>query len=72
MDGSQKLPQRLLAPIAVRLERGQGIETLALVDVACNARLGDGGREPTIDSALAKRRTADRYAPGTIPWREVC
>ena len=30
MDGSQKLPQRLLAPIADRLARGQGIEALAL------------------------------------------
>lgn len=34
MDGSQKLPQRLLAPIAARLERGQGIETLALAIAA--------------------------------------
>ena len=30
MDGSQKPPQRLLAAIAVRLARGQGIESLAL------------------------------------------
>lgn len=30
MDGSQKLPQRLLASIAVRLEHGQGIEALSL------------------------------------------
>jgi fructuronate reductase len=30
IDGSQKLPQRLLAPIADRLARGQGIAALAL------------------------------------------
>ena len=30
MDGSQKLPQRLLASIEARLERGQGIDALAL------------------------------------------
>lgn len=30
MDGSQKLPQRLLAPIAARLKAGQGIDALAL------------------------------------------
>lgn len=30
MDGSQKLPQRLLAPIAARLEQGRAIEALAL------------------------------------------
>jgi len=34
MDGSQKLPQRLLAPIANRLERGQNVDKLALAVAA--------------------------------------
>lgn len=34
MDGSQKLPQRLLAPIARRLARGRGIDALALAVAA--------------------------------------
>jgi fructuronate reductase len=34
MDGSQKIPQRLLAPIAWRLDRGEGIEALALAVAA--------------------------------------
>jgi fructuronate reductase len=34
MDGSQKLPQRLLGPIAVRLERGRPINALALAVAA--------------------------------------
>jgi fructuronate reductase len=29
MDGSQKIPQRLVAPAAARLARGEGVETLA-------------------------------------------
>jgi fructuronate reductase len=41
MDGSQKLPQRLLAPIARRLERGQDIGALALA-VAAWMRWQDG------------------------------
>ncbi|WP_311268221.1 mannitol dehydrogenase family protein [Sphingobium sp. WCS2017Hpa-17] len=34
MDGSQKLPQRLLAPIAARLTAGQGIDALSLAVAA--------------------------------------
>jgi fructuronate reductase len=34
MDGSQKLPQRLLAPIAARLSAGQGIDALSLAVAA--------------------------------------
>jgi fructuronate reductase len=34
MDGSQKLPQRLLAPIATRLAAGQGIDALSLAVAA--------------------------------------
>jgi fructuronate reductase len=34
IDGSQKIPQRLLAPVAERLARGEGIEALALAVAA--------------------------------------
>ncbi|HEV7659553.1 MAG TPA: mannitol dehydrogenase family protein [Allosphingosinicella sp.] len=65
MDGSQKLPQRLLAPIAARLERGQGIETLALAVAAWmrwQSGRTDGGEAFTVDDPLAAetaRRIAD-------------
>lgn len=56
MDGSQKLPQRLLASIAVRLERGQGIETLALAVAAwMRWQVGrtDAGAVFAVDDPLA-------------------
>ena len=62
MDGSQKLPQRLLAPVAVRLERGQGIETLALAVAAWMRWQGgrtDAGTAFAVDDPLA-RETARR------------
>jgi fructuronate reductase len=68
MDGSQKLPQRLLAPIAVRLERGQGIETLALAVAAWmrwQSGRTDAGEAFTVDDPLAAetaRRLADPQA----------
>nr|WP_253201311.1 mannitol dehydrogenase family protein [Sphingomonas quercus] len=56
MDGSQKLPQRLLAPIAARRARDQSIEALALA-VAAWMRW-QGGRDErgeafTVDDPLA-------------------
>jgi fructuronate reductase len=56
MDGSQKLPQRLLAPIAARLERGQGIDALALAVAAWMRWQGgrdDAGNAFTVDDPLA-------------------
>ncbi len=58
MDGSQKLPQRLLAPIIVRLERNQKVETLALA-VAAWMRWQEGrddsGTPYVVDDPLAPR-----------------
>jgi fructuronate reductase len=64
MDGSQKLPQRLLAPIAERLARGQGIETLALAVAAWmrwQSGRTDAGAAFTVDDPLAGE-TARRLA----------
>ncbi|WP_442680147.1 mannitol dehydrogenase family protein [Sphingomonas sp. ASY06-1R] len=56
MDGSQKLPQRLLAPILARLERDQPVETLALAVAAWmrwqEAR-DDAGNGFKVDDPLA-------------------
>ncbi|ADL00995.1 mannitol dehydrogenase family protein [Brevundimonas subvibrioides] len=56
MDGSQKLPQRLLATIADRLAAGQGIEALAMA-VAGWIRWQDGvaetGETHVVDDPLA-------------------
>ncbi|MGB3931365.1 MAG: mannitol dehydrogenase family protein, partial [Sphingobium sp.] len=56
MDGSQKLPQRLLAPIADRLARGQGIAALALAVAAWirwQAGRDDRGATHMVDDPLA-------------------
>lgn len=56
MDGSQKLPQRLLAPIAARLTAGQGIEALSLAVagwIRWQAGRDDAGQTFTIDDPLA-------------------
>jgi fructuronate reductase len=56
IDGSQKIPQRLLAPIAERLERGQGIEALALAVAAWLRWQGgrtDAGEIFEVDDPLA-------------------
>ena len=64
MDGSQKLPQRLLAPIVARLARGQEIETLALAVAAWMRWQGgrtDTGEDFRVDDPLAgetRRRLA--------------
>ena len=68
MDGSQKLPQRLLAPIARRLERNQPIDALALA-VASWIRW-QGGRTDAGDG-FRRRRSAcrDHRAPARAPRR---
>jgi len=58
MDGSQKLPQRLLAPILARLDRGLKVDTLALA-VAAWMRWQEGrddnGEAYVVDDPLAPR-----------------
>lgn len=57
MDGSQKLPQRLLAPIAERLAAGQEIAALALAVAAWirwQAGQDDAGRAHAVDDPLAE------------------
>ena len=73
MDGSQKLPQRLLAPIAARLARGQGIETLALAVAAWmrwQSGRTDAGTAFTVDDPLAGE-TARRLAGLRDPEAQV-
>ncbi|MEC3911567.1 mannitol dehydrogenase family protein [Sphingobium sp. CR2-8] len=56
MDGSQKLPQRLLAPIAARLQAGQGIDALSLAVAAWIHWQGgrdDHGASYRVDDPLA-------------------
>ncbi|TKV43140.1 MULTISPECIES: mannitol dehydrogenase family protein [Sphingobium] len=69
MDGSQKLPQRLLATIAARLSAGQGIDALSLAVAAWvrwQAGVDDRGEAHVVDDPLAAAiaaRLAD--APST-------
>jgi fructuronate reductase len=56
MDGSQKLPQRLLATIAARLDAGQGIDALSLAVAAWvrwQAGQDDLGQPHIVDDPLA-------------------
>jgi fructuronate reductase len=56
MDGSQKLPQRLLAPMAVRVQRGQPFEAQALAVAAWMRWQGgrdDAGQSFSVDDPLA-------------------
>lgn len=56
MDGSQKLPQRLLAPITARLRGGQGIEALSLAVagwIRWQAGRDDKGQGFVVDDPLA-------------------
>lgn len=73
MDGSQKLPQRLLAPIARRLDRGQGIDALALA-VAAWMRWQDGhddaGLAFAVEDPLAAI-TAEAVLRGGTPRERV-
>ncbi|MEA3015061.1 MAG: fructuronate reductase [Sphingomonadales bacterium] len=73
MDGSQKLPQRLLAPIAARLERGQGIEALALAVAGWmrwQSGRTDSGEAFAVDDPLAAE-TARRLAGQSEPRERV-
>jgi fructuronate reductase len=69
MDGSQKLPQRLLAQIAERLERGQPVARLALAVAAWMRWQGgrdDNGAAFEVDDPLAAvtaRAIADARSP---------
>lgn len=56
MDGSQKLPQRLLATISARIDAGQGIEALTLAVAAWvrwQAGQDDLGEAHVVDDPLA-------------------
>lgn len=70
MDGSQKLPQRLLAPIAARLWDDQGIGALALAVAAWmrwQSGQDDSGQNHAIDDPLADllhARLAGTRTPG--------
>jgi len=59
MDGSQKLPQRLLAPILARLEQGKKVDALALA-VAAWMRWQEG-----VDDSKAAFVVDDPLAPRT-------
>lgn len=66
MDGSQKIPQRLLAPIGERLERGQGIEALALAVAAWLRWQGgrtDAGEAFEVDDPLAAETARVKGSP---------
>lgn len=73
MDGSQKLPQRLLAGMVERLAGGQGIEALAL-GVAAWMRWQEGvtesGEAVVVDDPLAAR-TAELIAASENDEAEV-
>ncbi|HVQ09411.1 MAG TPA: mannitol dehydrogenase family protein [Allosphingosinicella sp.] len=73
MDGSQKLPQRLLAPIAARLEQGQGIDALALAVAGWmrwQSGRTDAGDPFLVDDPLAQE-TARRLAGWHDPAAQV-
>jgi len=70
MDGSQKIPQRLLATIAARLEYGQPISRLALAVAAWFVFLrgrADDGTTFAINDPLASRLTALATNAGDAP-----
>jgi fructuronate reductase len=61
MDGSQKLPQRLLGTIAARLAAGQGIDALSLAVAAWirwQAGVDDLGAPHEVDDPLAAQLAA--------------
>ncbi|MGK6318862.1 mannitol dehydrogenase family protein [Sphingomonas sp. DT-204] len=71
-DGSQKLPQRLLATIAARRARGLEVETLALAVAAWMRWQGgvdDGGAGFTVDDPLAARTRAAIAGRGSTAER---
>jgi fructuronate reductase len=73
MDGSQKLPQRLVATIAARLERGQGIDALALAVagwIRWQSGRDDGGEAFAVDDPLAPE-TRRRLMGANDPAEQV-
>ncbi len=73
MDGSQKLPQRLLAPIAIRRARGLPVDALALGVAAWmlwQRGLDEAGTPFTVDDPLAAV-TAARLDGVTDPAAQV-
>jgi len=68
MDGSQKLPQRLLAPILARLEAGKKVDVLALAVAAWmrwQEGIDDSGAAYVVDDPLAPRTAGSgNLAPG--------
>ncbi len=73
MDGSQKLPQRLLAPIAERLKRGLPVEALALAVagwIRWQSGRTDEGEAFTVDDPLAGE-TTKLLAPHGDPAAQV-
>ncbi|WP_380872741.1 mannitol dehydrogenase [Sphingomonas sp. DBB INV C78] len=73
MDGSQKLPQRLLSPIMARLERGLPIERMALAVAAWmrwQSGRDDAGNSFVVDDPLAAI-TAARLAGALSPEDQV-
>ena len=76
MDGSQKLPQRLLAPIRARLAAGRPITTLALAVAAWMRHVrgrAEDGAAITLDDPLAGelRRAADTAASAASVVRNL-
>jgi fructuronate reductase len=73
MDGSQKLPQRLLAPLAARLSKGQPIAALSLAVAAWMHWQGgrdDAGQAFQVDDPLAAT-TARLVAQSAEPAAQV-
>jgi fructuronate reductase len=69
MDGSQKMPQRLLAPIAARRRAGEPIDALALAVAAWmrwQSGIDDAGHRFEVDDPLATT-TAAALAAGEDP-----
>jgi fructuronate reductase len=69
MDGSQKLPQRLLAPIAARRTQGRPVDALALGVAAWMRWQGgrdDAGAAFTVDDPLAARTAAASEADDRV------
>lgn len=72
MDGSQKLPQRLLATIAARIDAGQGIDALTLAVAAWvrwQAGQDDLGDTHVVDDPLAGPIAATLEAGATTQER---
>ncbi len=70
MDGSQKIPQRLLAPIAHRLDHGREIAALSLAVAAWmrwQGGLDDAGRAYVVEDPLAAATASAVRGAGNVP-----